>query len=220
MFVVLAVGCGGKSQVDGEHTAGAGGAANGGASNVAGASDAAGASSAPSTSCPAAPPAMGDRCAVPFGSHCSYPIDKCSSSSFECIQGYWLPVPRTDGAAYDCNSFQPPNAPKDGDPCDCLGNLDCHYNDCADRGQIHAICDNTTWHVKEAACTMQVCGPSGLKCKPGTVCVLQGGPIGQFECAKDPCSPSPLSCECAAQLCKVGQCTLDSGTVGCICPTC
>ena len=218
VFVLaLSAGCGGKSQVEGggQESSGAG-ASNGGATSMAGASNVAGAGSAggPSAGCPVAPPQSGKPCKNEGGGYCSYPIDKCSYLNFECSKGLWRPAPQSGGAAYDCNSFYPPNAPRDGDSCECLGKLDCSYADCADRGQIHAVCDNTTWHVKDSACAKQPCGP--LYCEPGTVCVVRtGANPTQFECAKNPCERGPTDCDCAASLCNGGQCKIDVGAVAC-----
>ena len=216
--LALSAGCGGKSQVEGGgRESSSAGASDGGATSVAGAASVAGAGSAggPSAGCPVAPPQSGKSCNNE-GGYCSYAIGQCSYANFECSKGLWRPAPQTGGASYDCNSFYPPNAPRDGDSCECLGKLDCSYANCADRGQIHAVCDNTTWHVKDSACAKQPCGPNGLYCEPGTVCVVRtGANPTQFECAKNPCEPGPTDCDCAASLCNGGQCKIDVGAVAC-----
>jgi len=151
--------CGGKSRTQGgdpEPSQGgsssdAGVPANGGASNAVGAGGP-GAAGRPNSVCPGEQPNQGDHCNYDNSQYCIYPIDKCSSVGFECFKSIWLQVPQLDGASYDCNSF---NAPKDGDSCECLGQLDCLYNDCAGRGQIHAVCDNTSWQVEEVPCARQ-----------------------------------------------------------------
>ncbi len=216
MLVLASTSCGGRSEGDTQKP-GSAGAPNGGASNVAGAGSAGG----PSRACPVDSPSQGDACNHEGRGYCSYAIGECSYVNFECIMGRWVAAPQTDGAANDCNSFYPPNAPNDGDSCKCLGKLDCLYTDCAERGQIHAICDNTTWHVEESACAKQPCGSHGLYCEPGSVCVVHAGRAPQFECALNPCTSTPTSCDCAAKLCGGGEeCVIDSGAVACFCPTC
>ena len=217
-LALASAGCGGKSQGEGGARAPNGGAPNGGAGNAAGAP----AAGAPNMGCPVTQPAQGSACTLAQFSSCSFPIDKCSSSTFECISGYWIEAPHTDGAAYDCNSFQPPNVPKDGDSCDCRGNLDCSYSDCSGRGQIHAVCDNTTWHVTESACVEHACGPNGLYCDAGSLCVTHVRRVApQFECLANPCSSTVTSCDCAGLLCGPGeQCGVIAGDISCSCPTC
>lgn len=172
-----------------------------------------------SDTCPSDKPASGDRCNYQGDAPwCIYSIDKCASVTFACDQGVWREVPVLDGAAYDCNSFQPPNAPKDGDSCDCMGMLDCTYADCSDRGLIHATCDNTTWHVNASTCTRQRCGPSGLECEVDQVCVAHvndlRGPA--FSCEENGCGFAAASCECDASYCaKSESCTIDVGVVVC-----
>ena len=213
--------CGGRSQNErGEPTPSAGGEANIAGGPSAAGSDAAG---APSAICPNEQPTPGEYCNYQSSTnYCSYEIDKCSSVSFECFQHVWLTVPQLDGAAYDCNFFQPPNAPKDGDSCECMGSLDCTYDDCDERGRIHAVCDNTSWHVKESRCSSQGCGPDGLSCQAGEVCVIHTGLAGPaFECVHNLCEATSVSCACAAVMCKSFEvCSMDSGTVVCTCLTC
>jgi len=225
---VLVGACGGKSVVGGTDPGGAanaGGATHaGGAAHAGGATHAGGAGSSggPSTGCPDRQPKQGDPCGSPFGTSCNYAIDECSSATFECIQGVWVQAPRLDGAADDCSSFAPENAPKDGDSCRCLGMLDCSYTDCSGRGRIHAVCDNAAWHVTETPCTKQPCGPDGLECDwPGKVCVVHAQRVPAFECMKNPCASGPVTCDCAAPLCSAfEECSIDSGAVACFCPSC
>jgi len=171
-----------------------------------------------SDSCPIEKPTSGDHCNyqgdVPW---CIYAIDKCTSVTFSCDQGVWREVPVLDGAAYDCNSFQPPNAPKEGDGCECRGMLDCTYADCSDRGLIHATCDNTTWHVTESACTRQRCGPSGLECNVDEVCVAHVSDNGPaFSCEANGCGLAPPSCECDRSYCSSSEsCAIDVAVVVC-----
>jgi hypothetical protein len=234
VLALLATSCGGRSQNErGEPSPSDGGSASGGSSaagapNVAGGPNAAGSggagdAGAPSATCPSEKPTQGDSCSYQSASnYCVYEIDQCSSVSFECFQHVWLPVPQNDGAAYDCNSFSSNNAPKDGDSCNCMGALDCSYDDCTGRGHIHAVCDNTTWHVTDSACTEQVCGPDGLHCSAGEVCVVHPSRItNAFECVHNSCESTSTNCDCAASLCKAfEECSLDSGTVVCYCPAC
>ena len=217
LVLLCSVACGGKSEVEREPSGG--GASASGGSSAAGA----GGGVAGSTSeCPAEPPSQLAPCNF-VGGECNYAIDKCSSASFECLNGAWFQAPRAGGASYECASFQAPNLPKDGDSCACFGQLDCTFNDCADRGQLHAICDNTIWHVKEAACPRQPCGPGALSCGAGDVCIIHASSAPTFLCLPNECArlSKPLACDCAASACSVSeQCTIDSGAVACLCPTC
>lgn len=224
LLLVCSVACGGKSEVEREPSGGGGASASGG-SNSASASASAGADATaggPTSECPAERPSQGAACDF-TGSQCNYAVDKCSSVGFQCALGVWSQVIQGDGASYDCNSFQAPNLPHDGDSCECLGQLDCTFDDCADRGQLHAICDSTTWHVKEAACPRQPCGPGTLSCGVGDVCVIHTGFAPTFVCEPNECArlSKPLACDCAASACSVSeQCAIDSGAVACLCPTC
>jgi hypothetical protein len=212
LVLMCSVACGGKSEVEREPSGG--GASAGGGSNSAGASAAAG---GPTSECPAERPSQGAACNF-TGNQCNYAIDKCSSVGFQCALGMWSQVIQGDGASYDCNSFFGPNLPHDGDSCNCFGQLDCTFDDCADRGELLAVCDNTTWHVKELACPRQPCGPGGLTCGAGDVCLIHAGPAPTFACVPDECArlSKPLACDCAASACSVSeQCTIDSGAVAC-----
>jgi len=174
-----------------------------------------------SSQCPVEPPSQLAPCNFVVG-QCNYAIDKCSSASFECLNGAWFQAPRVGGASYDCASFQAPNLPKDGDSCECLGQLDCTFNDCADRGQLHAICDNATWHVKESACAGPPCGPSS-SCALGDICIVHVGFGPTFSCVPNECArlSKPVSCDCAGSACAKSEgCSIDSGALVCSCPTC
>jgi len=170
-----------------------------------------------SNTCPSDKPQSGEHCNYQGDDLCIYSLDKCASVTFECAQSTWRELQMLDGAAYDCNSFQPPNAPRDGDSCECLGMLDCTYADCSNRGLIHATCDNTTWYVNEAACTRQRCGPSGLECEVNEVCVAHTHDAGPaFSCEANGCGFAPASCECDASFCEASEsCTIDTGVVVC-----
>ncbi len=206
------VGCGGKSEGEGGPSgAGAGGAggAGGGASATAG---------GPTSDCPAERPSRGAACNF-SGGQCNYAVDKCSSVGFQCASGVWSQVVQGDGASYDCNSFQAPNLPNDGDSCECFGQLDCYLNDCSGRGQLHAICDNTSWHVRESACPYP-CGSSS--CALGEVCVADLHVLA-FTCVPDQCARASqtLACDCAGSPCsKSEQCAVASHALVCTCPTC
>lgn len=169
-----------------------------------------------STSCPKEQPALGQSCDYTSGI-CIYSSDKCFSQSFECREHQWRLAPSSDGAAYDCNSFSPTHAPKDGDACDCLGLLDCTYPDCRERGLIHAVCDNTSWSVKELPCAARVCGPDGLYCQVDQLCVVRAGiRAPEFSCETNRCGFAPTSCRCAGTLCDESEiCGIDSGVVVC-----
>jgi hypothetical protein len=212
--------CGGKSEVEGGKAptsaggASAGSASSGGAGNVAG-TGSPGSPGEPSTVCPVQKPTMGDYCNN-TPDYCSYSIDKCRSLSFECFQHVWLQAPQLDGASFDCNSFPPPVAPKDGDSCECFGLLDCSYKDCSARGQIHAVCDNTSWHVEDTPCPRPPCGPAGFSCNPDQVCLVHPGMVATFACVTNPCGSAATSCDCAASLCTPGEaCSVDIGAVSC-----
>jgi hypothetical protein len=216
LLLPCSVACGGRSEVQRDPSGG--GASAGGGSSAAGAGIGAAGSS---RECPVERPGELAPCNF-VGGQCNYAVDKCSTASFECLNGAWFRAPQPDGASYDCNSFQAPKLPKDGDSCECFGQLDCTFNDCADRGQLHAICDNTTWHVKEAACPRQACGPGTLSCGAGDVCVIHTGFGPTFACEPNLCArlSKPLACDCAAACSVSEQCSIDSGAVACTCSTC
>ena len=216
LMLPCSVACGGKSEV--ERDPSGGGAPAGGGNSAAGAGIGAAGSS---SQCPVEPPSQLAPCNFVVG-QCNYAIDKCSSASFECLNGAWFQAPRVGGASYDCASFQAPNLPKDGDSCECLGQLDCTFNDCADRGQLHAICDNATWHVKESACAGPPCGPSS-SCALGDICIVHVGFGPTFSCVPNECArlSKPVSCDCAGSACAKSEgCSIDSGALVCSCPTC
>lgn len=226
LVTLLATSCAGKSQThegdpaasNGGDSNGGGGASTGGAANPAAAGTAAaGTAGAPSTSCPDKQPTPGNACNYAGTGYCIYAIDQCSSVSFECSAQLWLEVPQFDGAAYDCNSFGSPSAPKDGDACECFGRLDCTYDECSGRGRIRAMCDNTSWHVTETPCAPQVCGNEGLRCDTGDVCVAHFGAFEGSSCVPNPCGAATTNCNCAGSLCKsVELCSANSGMVTCV----
>ncbi len=62
------------------------------------------------------------------------------------------------------------------------------------------------------------CGPDGLQCHAGEVCVEEPGAEVVYRCAENPCGNDPTSCECAASLCTTFEtCSLDDGAVLCSC---
>lgn len=201
LVAALLAACGGKSHANG-----------GGATNEAG---------APSASCPSQQPAAGESCSY-AGPQCNYDIDRCSSVGFACMAGRWAEVPHTDGAAYTCSSFGPGAIPEDGASCDCLGQLDCSIDDCSDQGKVHAVCDNSTWHVTHEPCIDRPCGTADLKCKTNELCVAPRGLGGSYSCQKNPCAEllETSSCECAGSLCGAARCVLTDENLDCVCDTC
>ena len=220
LLLPCGVACGGKSQV--ERDPSAGGAAAGGAAAGGGGNAGAGASAGGSSSqCPAEQPTELAPCSF-GGGQCNYAVDKCSSVAFECVNGAWRKVPRTDGQSYDCASFQGPNLPSDGASCECFGQLDCTFDDCAGRGVVYAVCDNTKWSVQASPCPRQPCGPT-LSCAASELCVVHVGFAPTFTCEQNECTlaSKPLSCECAGSHCaKSEQCSIDVNALACTCPTC
>ena len=212
------VACGGKSAGEGGASgASAGAGAGGGSSAGGGASATAG---GPTSDCPAERPSQGAACNF-SGVQCNYALDKCSSVGFQCVGGVWSQVFQGDGASYDCNSFQAPNLPSDGDSCECFGQLNCTFDDCAGRGELHASCDNTTWHVTESACPV-VCG-AGSSCGSREVCVMHVGLAPTFTCVPNQCSmvSEPLACACAGSPCAKSEvCSVNNGALVCSCPSC
>jgi hypothetical protein len=209
--------CGGQSSVDASTQP------SGGSSSIP-AGGAAGASSS-TTDCPGTRPTVGAACDY-TGNQCNYAIDTCSSAGFTCTAGAWQPAPQLDGERITCSAYGPGSIPADGSSCLCQGTLDCSIADCTGQGLIHAVCDNTTWHITTELCTDTTCGSNGLHCAVGQVCVLAGG-LGaqgpQYECDPDPCAAESetTSCECAASLCSsIEVCSATQGHVTCDCPTC
>jgi len=212
LALASSVACGGKSEGEpGPSGAGAGAGGGSGASATA---------AGPTGECPAERPSQGAACNF-SGGQCNYAVDKCSSVGFQCESGVWSQVIQGDGASYDCNSFQAPNLPNDGDSCECFGQLNCTFDDCAGRGELHATCDNTTWHVAESACPV-VCG-AGSSCGSREVCVIHVGLAPTFTCIPNQCSmvSEPVACACAGSPCAKSEvCSVDSGALACSCPTC
>lgn len=68
-----------------------------------------------------------------------------------------------------------------------------------------------------------MCGDMGLMCDPGDICIrteMTAGPMTNitYACEPDPCSPNPLDCTCADQLCPGGPgatCSVDMGVLVC-----
>jgi hypothetical protein len=216
LLLPCGVACGGKSQV--ERDPSGGGASAGGGSNAAGATASAGAQG---SVCPIAQPTELAPCNSVSG-ECAYIVDKCSSVTFECVNGAWFEAPRAVGQSYDCASFQSPNLPSDGDSCECFGKLDCTFDDCADRGVVHAVCDNTKWHVQESACPRQPCGPD-LSCAASDLCVVHTYGAPTFTCESNECALASkrLGCDCAGSHCaKSERCSVDVNALVCSCTTC
>ena len=226
--------CAGKSTTDGGAPLTSGGSSHeGGAASVAGASASGGTGAtagsapiSPTKTCPASRPTSGSACNY-VGVRCNYDVTVCSSIGLICANGVWLEQPVSDGSALSCFNYSADQdgIPKDGDSCACRGTLDCIFNQCDAEGRVHAVCDNTTWHVSSEPCADAPCGPDGLRCKTGEACVARGGGVsGSFECAADPCAAEsePLSCDCAASLCHPPseRCVLNSGLINCVCDTC
>lgn len=247
ILLIAGMSCGGKSAADesksaasGGSTPTEGGAANlagstasggaastsGGAASTSGGTGAAAGASQTSTTCPATAPLAGAACSY-VGSQCNYALDMCSSAGFVCSNGLWVQQGNNDGAALTCINFSQDQTdrPKDGDSCACRGMLDCTFDECSTNGSVHAVCDNTTWHVATTACSDTPCGTSGLLCKEGEACVVRPTALGgDYQCVTSPCADQAqtLSCDCAASLCHSPseRCMLNSGQVECICDSC
>lgn len=204
----------------------AGGTSNGGTSNGGAVAVTAGAA-AVSDACPAEAPASGSACHYVGDHQCNYAVDQCSSLGFVCVNGVWLTQSNNDGASLTCANYaqDPLNIPRDGDSCACRGTLDCRFDQCGTSGEVHAACDNTTWHVSARSCADAPCGPNGLRCKVGEACVVRPSAGGaDYECALDPCAEQSqtLSCDCASSLCHspTERCTMNNDQVECLCDTC
>jgi hypothetical protein len=234
-IALAASACGGKSNenttiVDtttGGTSATAGSANIGGSASIAGngGSNNGGSAGATSTTCPSAAPAQGSACNYVGAGFCTYPVGMCGSSLFQCVNGRWLQSAPSDGAAYTCLNYQNGDLPmpQDGDSCLCGGTLDCSFNQCDSTGQVHAVCDNTSWHVTTTPCADKPCGTNGLNCKVGEVCVLTDELQRIYTCEHDPCADQSetSSCACAGSLCSSFEtCNFVNGAVACVCPTC
>jgi hypothetical protein len=113
--------------------------------------------------------------------------------------------------------------PLDGASCACQGMLDCSFDECSTTGKVHAVCDNTVWHVTTAPCASKPCGTTGLMCAEGEACVLPGGLGAAYTCKPDPCAAQSetTSCQCASGLCGASElCSVVNDVVQCDCPTC
>jgi hypothetical protein len=241
-FFMAGTACGGKSAAEESHQPASGGSsaiqagaanvagstANGGAANGGAASVGTGASAGagPISTCPAAVPVAGAACRY-AGDQCNYAVDRCSSVGFICTNGVWVQQGNNDGAALTCFNFSAEQGgrPNDGDSCACRGMLDCTFDECSTNGSVHAVCDNTTWHVTTQPCADTPCGTSGLSCKQGEACVVRPNAQGaDYQCVADPCADQAqtLSCDCAASLCHspTERCMMNSGKVECLCDTC
>ena len=235
LVLLCCTACSGKSTSDAGHpdatggssaggtsgTSGAGGAGNAGGTTSSGGAGLGGNAGAASTTCPSARPTAGTACNY-VGNQCNYAIDECVSIGLSCTLGVWTEVPNNDGASLTCINFTGANLPKDGDSCACRGLLDCSIDDCTRTGKVHAVCDNTTWHVTSEPCADTPCGSAGLSCKQGEVCVVPGGLGDTPKCKPDPCAEQSetTSCQCAAALCGSQQCSVLNGVVECICLAC
>jgi len=222
LFALVGAACGGKSRSADEHGAGAGdpGGAPAVGGSAAGGSNSSSAG-APSSSCPNDQPAVGSSCNY-VGPQCNYAIDHCSGVALECRAGQWAEAPHSDGAGYTCTSFGPGAIPADGASCDCFGALDCSIDDCTDQGKVHAVCDNSTWHVTREPCADRPCGSGDLRCKVNELCVAPKGLGGVFACETNPCAElfETTSCTCAGRLCGAARCVLTGDDLDCICDTC
>jgi hypothetical protein len=234
LLIATCAACGGKSAIDGSQqtSAGGGSPAAGGQGDTPdptsnGGANAQGGAEPISRECPTAPPSAGTSCDYQ-GDACHYALDMCSSIQFECASGQWQAVPQADGASLTCFNYGPDQLgiPKDGDSCACRGALDCTFDDCGAAGKVHAVCDNTVWHVTSEPCADQPCGPSGLTCPVGEACVVPGGLSAtgpQYTCRPDPCAEQSetTSCECAGSLCGPFElCSIVNDVVKCECPNC
>lgn|GEM_PF-2906814 len=226
--------CAGKSMIHGDAQQDNGGSAHeGGAAGVAGATANGGTGAtggtapiSPTTTCPAARPENGSACNY-LGNQCNYEVDRCSSIGLTCANGVWREQAQSDGAALSCFNYGADQfgIPNDGDSCACRGTLDCTFDECDAQGRVHAVCDNTTWHVSTEPCTDAACGPNGLRCKTGEACVVRaGGVAGSYDCVPNPCAAESktLSCDCAGSLCRGPdeRCMLTNGVIDCVCDTC
>ena len=227
-FVALALllgcsSCGGKSNVEQQAPEPNGGSSAGGASNLGGGGTGAAAGiGSPTTECPTVIPSQGAACDFK-GTQCGYSLSKCSSVIFKCLAGSWQQLTVNSGAAVTCAFYTGPNQPKDGDSCECRGALDCTFDDCSGQGKVHAVCDDTSWHVTSAPCASSACGPNGLLCQVGEVCVLPQRLADTYACKADPCASEneTTSCDCAASVCAQGEtCQVRDGALQCSCSTC
>ena len=113
----------------------------------------------------------------------------------------------------------PSTPPNQGAACDMPG-LTCPipYSCCG----VDAYCDPSGhWDITAVDCEQPCisCGPN-LECQLGAVCVAtQVDALVEFRCDKDPCSPNPVDCSCAAPVCNdqiPGACQSTMGfTVNC-----
>jgi len=237
-LIFLLSACGGKSaeNIEPVPQGGFGGSAGGGGSNIggggtkanggnAGASGSGGSAGAPTDVCPSSAPSSGSSACNYVGPGCVYPQTPCTSLTFTCLGGFWELEPTSDGAAYTCANYRDGDlgVPKDGDSCACRGQLDCTINECSTAGQVHAVCDNTSWHLTTTPCTDKPCGTDGLSCKPDEICVAPSGPGDKYNCRPNPCvdQNETTSCSCAGSLCSSFEiCSVTSGLLSCSCPTC
>lgn len=219
LFAIFALleACGGKSEITRDDVpAGGSGMANGG--NASTVSSGGGGS----TVCPSAAPALGTACNY-IGDNCFYEISKCSSRTVTCRNGVWLANDPVSGASYTCANFSEGDlgVPKDGASCDCLGMLDCTINQCEGAGRVHAVCDDTSWRVTTTPCADTACGPTGLTCNPGEVCVGRGIDEKVYACKADPCAAQneAPSCDCAGSICaSYEECEMDGPNLFCFYP--
>jgi hypothetical protein len=211
-------GRGGSSGSAGSGGAGAGGTL--GAAGTAGSSGSGGTGGTAGTggggSCPAAQPSPNTACA-PDGLSCHY--GECCPTTANCKGGRWqVLVP-------PCAQPVCPNeVPTNGDDCSVCIPSPCRYDRCGSDNVVRvATCNAQTkkWVVLATACGT-ACGPDGRVCKSDELCVRSSGGIGfSYSCQKNPCSPNPVTCDCAAPLCGGFTCSSASEhQVDCVCLVC
>lgn len=104
-----------------------------------------------------------------------------------------------------CPAFEP----VDGEACDPCTSGVCAYDRCDKLmpSNSAAECVGGVWKVSPQGCAAVKCGTE--TCPAGLVCLKYqtAGPGTPAGCAKDPCYPEPLGCDCAGPLfCKGLQC--------------
>ena len=214
---------GGSGGAAGQGTGGGAGQGTGGGGTgaTAGTGGATGGTGGGTSACPAALPVNGSACSAE-GLSCSY--GECCPTFAQCQQGKWQ-VAAAPCAAPICPD-QPPEA---GEACSCMGGLSCDYEVCENGVQTkkHFDCDGKSWQGSAASngqpCAGTACGEK--VCASGQVCVqtFQGFGV-TFACEDNPCQGQPLSCSCAASLCKGNELVCDGvfapNVLSCSCPVC
>jgi hypothetical protein len=218
IIVLLVVGCGDE---DPSTSGGPGGGSSGTDATGAG-TGGTGTSTATGTgggggACPDTMPSDGDAC-VFEGIECNY--DACCPAGATCTDGKWQTW-ASGCALQECTATPPAN----GDSCACFASPSCSWNQCAGDGTIvTATCGaGVVWAVVTEPCAPLPCGPEGLECDPGDVCVSHtGGPGISYGCAPNPCVGAPLTCDCAGPtLCGSDSCSVVSAQeLACVCSDC